>query len=252
MLRKRNNSKLRAIALMAIIVIGTLSCNKKKETTPETTVKSEVSSLKTIDIEPLKINEITIVPKIHFNELGTSVINKKITATDPHASFLDANNILLLKTKVDTTKNEIYTVYFGIGMSLDPHFSIFSNDSLIGEIEGVELSIPGNGTLYSNGHTNNLYNEFRAWELTSNKLEEIKQPLQYVGLKTVALSHFAIHADTLQQFTVATITKGDSIELLVQENDFFLIRNAHNLVGWWKIDDPLKSKQVNNLFYLGD
>lgn len=252
MLRKRNNPKLRAIALMAIIVIGTLSCNKKKETTPETTVKSEVLSLKTIDIEPLKINDITIVPKIHFNKIETNIVNKKIENNDPNTSILNENDILLIKTKIDTAKNETYAIYFGIGMSLDPHFSIFNNDSLVGVIEGVELSIPGNGTLYSNGHTNNLYNEFRAWELVSNKLEEIKQPLQYVGLKTVALSDFAIHADTLQQFTVATITKGDSIELLVQENDFFLIRNAHNLVGWWKIDDPLKSKQVNNLFYLGD
>ena len=240
------------IAFMAIIVIGTLSCNKKKETSSKTTVKSEVSSLKTINIEPLKINDITIAPKIHFNNLGASVINKKIENNDPCACFLDENDVLLLKTTIDTTKKGIYTLYFGIGMSLDPHFSIFSNDSLIGVIEGVELSIPGNGTLYSNGHTNNLYNEFRAWKLTSNKLEEIKQPLQYVGLKTVALSDFAIHADTLQQSTVATIAKGDSIELLVQQNHFFLIRNSYNLVGWWKIDDPLKSKQVNNLFYLGD
>ena len=252
MRNRQNFSKLQFITLMAIVIIGTLSCSQPNNSIPETALKIKASNIETIIIDTININEMAIVPKIHFNNLGTSIVNKKITDTDPCVSFLDENDILLLKTTIDTVKKEIYAVYFGMGMSFDPHFSIFKNDNLIGEIEGVELSIPGNGIIYSNGHTNNLYSENKAWKLTANKLEEIEQPLQYVGLKTIALSNFTIYADTQLQSTVTTVSEGESIELLVEQNNFFLIRTSHNLVGWWKIDDPLKSKQIDNLYFLGD
>lgn len=251
MLKKRDFQRIFAGLIVIIGSFSITSCSQKGDISPSTKTNSAFS-LETLIIDSVEANNTTIFIKIHFNKQYSEIINKKITYKDSHFDLLDENSILLLTTQLDSAKKETIEIYFGMGMSFDPHFTIINKDRIVGEIEGLELTIPGNGKLYSCGHINNLHNEAKQWKITSQGIEEQQQPFRYVGLKTFALSNFMIYEDTLLQSSISSIHKNDSIELLIQQNNFYLIKTQHNIVGWWKLDNSFISKQIDKLYFLGD
>lgn len=227
------------------------SCKTGTKEAPEVET-AQVSSMQTLIIDSMKMDDLLMVPKIHFPTQFSTVHNSIVVEGDAFYSEINDNDKLLIESQLDTTKKQVYTIYFSYGMSLDPHFAIYYKDKFLIGMGGLELTIDGDGKIYSSGHTNTFFNERRLWKVVGDTIVEQLQPFLYSGLKTIALSDFPIFTDTLLQHKVKTIRANDSLEVLLNQGDFYLLKDQNHVVGWWKLDDFMSSKQIKGLYYLGD
>ncbi len=237
------------IAVASLIVIH--SCKTDTKVAPETEKKGTLDR-QTLIIDSLKMDDLLMVPKIHFPAEYTKILNTVVKEGDPFYCEINNNDKLLIETRLDTTNNQIYNIYFSYGMSLDPFFAVFSGNKPVVYITGLELTVEGNGKIYSSGHTNTFFNERRLWNVVGDTITEQRQPFLYSGLKTVALTDFPVYTDTLLQFEVKTIRAEDSLEVLINQGEFYLLKDKNNIVGWWKLDNYMRSNQVKDVYYLGD
>jgi hypothetical protein len=208
--------------------------------------------MQTLIIDSLKMDDLLMVPKIHFPTGSATIHNIIVKEGDPFFSEINDNDKLLIETQLDTLKKQVYKVYFSYGMSLDPYFAIYHEGKFLIGMGGLELTIEGDGKIYSSGHTNTFFNERRLWNVVGDTIVEQRQPFLYSGLKTVALTDFPIYTDTLLQQKVKTIRAEDSLEVLINQGDFYLLKDKNNIVGWWKLDDYMRSNQVKDVYFLGD
>ena len=153
--------------------------------------------------------------------------------------------------------NEIFTVDFSPGPSADPGFTIrkIFKDSLIyiDSFNCTNLVIPGNKFIYTSGHTNNMFNERKKFVYSGDGFQEVKQPFYYVGLKTNNLKPITLFSDTTLSDPVAKLPANYDIEVLINVNDFYLIRTAFGLTGWLNMKRSLYGNTpIKGLYYAGD
>jgi hypothetical protein len=162
--------------------------------------------------------------------------------------------------KLQQSSKEEYLIGYSPGISVDPHFLIFKkmNDTYkyLFSIYGKQIFVPGNGNIYISGHTNNMFNMKRKFKFKNDTIEEVKQPLFHVGLKTKTLEPITLFADKNLKERVASLPKGSEIEVVASEfadkTSFFLIKTSFGLLGWWKLDNDFHSMAIEKLFYAGD
>ncbi|MGY5353607.1 hypothetical protein [Wenyingzhuangia sp. IMCC45467] len=192
-------------------------------------------------------------PTIYFDSKNTSIINKKVDSTSIFYEEYTDDTLLheFVITKIDKSNNEELYILFDYGLSADPNFSIVkkTGDSIkyIGSINGLILYIPGNGYLYAEGHTNNYFNQRKKYQFKNEKLTEIKQPFYYVGIKTKTKGLMKIYAEKNQTNIIANLPKDSEIEILLNDNEYFLIKTSFGLTGWWKYENS-----INEIFFKGD
>jgi hypothetical protein len=119
-------------------------------------------------------------------------------------------------------------------------------------IPGTLFYIPGDGCVYSGGHTNNM---FSARALTCRKdgvLQPVAQPFSYAGFQSKALRELTLYADKRNSGIVTTIAPGGFVEVLLQDGDFFLLRDAFGLTGWAKLEQAQQASDIEGFFYNGD
>jgi hypothetical protein len=158
-------------------------------------------------------------------------------------------------------KDSLY-VLFSQGPSEDPSFSISTKaGKVLGDVTGLELYLTNTGTFYVNGHTNNLFNKKRKFEIRKDTVVEVAQPFYYVGLQSITLKDIVLYKDKTGSETVASLPKGYKIEVVLAEYgapDFelekhFLVKTDYGLMGWLRLtntDSP--DKIIKGLFFAGD
>lgn len=173
--------------------------------------------------------------------------------------------VRVLRTRIDRTKPQNYVVDFDPGPSEDPAFVLYTENganlnALVDEkgeqfiVAGLTLIIPGNGSLYVSGHTNNMFNERRKFEVTGNRVREVPQPFYYVGLGTVTTRPVQLYSSLSknEKDVVAQLPKGAKIAVLVNKGEHYLVKTSFGLVGWVHIPSYEYQTAIEGITYAGD
>jgi hypothetical protein len=119
-------------------------------------------------------------------------------------------------------------------------------------IPGTLFVIPGDGCVYSGGHTNNMFSARALTCRKDGKLQQVAQPFSYAGFQSKALRKLTLYADKQKSGIVTTISKGDFVEVVLQDGDFFLLRDAFGLLGWAALEQSQQATDIEGFFYNGD
>jgi hypothetical protein len=192
---------------------------------------------------------------IHFDQTISTIINQPIE----DERFQEAGVypwMRLITTKIDAQQDIWYTIDFSAGGSLDPMFIIYRNEHQelkeLGNILGLEITFPGDGFFYVTGHTNNTFNQRRKFTIRDDTLIEIQQPFYYVGLETLTKEDLDVYADFELTTCVAHLPKNTPITVLLNTEDYYLIKTPRDILGWAKIHVGQQDTMIEGLYYFGD
>ena len=271
------------IALSAVILVFMLSCNSnpENEKTGKTEQKISVTDNKepkkeiVAASEPQKSNEAESAESEPFNYLEkmnidkqeniylkynqkmAEVFNKKIQDLPKNDPLRSGEGYLkLIKTKINSS-GQLYYVVFSWGPSADPNFQFYKDSDLSRPaftIYALQVFIPGNGYIYSSGHTNNMFNTRKKYTVENNSLKEIEQAFYYVGLKTKTLEAIKLYRDEQLVKIIANLPKDYNVEVLINKpgTNLFLIKTDFGLTGWIKPEMRGRTTQIDKLYYAGD
>jgi hypothetical protein len=185
---------------------------------------------------------------IHYDPQITQPVGKRLTSED------EPRVVRVFRTRIDRTKDEWYFVDYDEGPSVDPFFIITreGSEEPAGTIPGVHLYLPGNGSIYTSGHANTMFDEHRKYTVRNGQLVETKQPFLHVGIEGKAKKDLTIYSTPAQE-AVASIPKGAPMTVLLADGDHYLIKTAFGLVGWVTIPaDSQEATVIEGLFFAGD
>lgn len=183
--------------------------------------------------------------------------NKKYT----QQCFITNNDIdgiiYYFKTKINCQVNEKYYIGFYPGPSDDYTIVIaVMNTSKkiipILEVNAIKVYIPGNGYIYTEGHTDNMFNQRRKYKILGNKITEVKQPFYYVGKKTKTTMAITLWSDKSQTTKVAVLPKDYEVGVVLNSGSWYLLKTPFGLMGWHKIVSGSTRTSLECIFYNGD
>jgi hypothetical protein len=119
-------------------------------------------------------------------------------------------------------------------------------------IPGLLFVIPGDGCVYSGGHTNNMFAARALHCLKDGVLQPVNQPFSYAGFRSKALRPLTLYADKQKSGIVTTIPAGGPVEVVLQDGDFFLLRDRFGLTGWAALEQSQQATDIEGFFYNGD
>jgi len=200
----------------------------------------------------LKTREIKgyLTAALHYDPEITEIVNRRLTAED------EPLVVRVLRTRLDRARDEWYFVDYDEGPSADPSFIITREgaEEPCGTLPGLHLYLPGNGSLYTSGHANTMFDEHRKYTVAQGRLAESKQPYLHVGITGKAKKDLTIYATPAQNEAVAAIPQGATMTVLLADGaDHYLVKTAFGLIGWVTI--PSNSQEatvVEGLFFAGD
>lgn len=190
--------------------------------------------------------------RIRYNANLATLVNKTF---DPGAGW-DMHEVITTKLAPDA--EETFLIIFDPGPSADPNFQIArgtepTDNAYLGSMNGLELTIPGDGFLYVSGHTNTTFDQRRKYRVTDQGLEEVPQPFYFVGLATQTLKPVRLRSEVDGGEDVKTLPPGTPVEILLNREDDYLIKTSEGLVGWFTekltTQDP---EHFEGLYYRGD
>jgi hypothetical protein len=186
--------------------------------------------------------------RVLYNPKVSTLINRKYHDTDPDSDYWK-----VVKTRISGTGQE-YLVVFSEGLSDDPTFKIYKGEETepIFEAFATGIVIPGNGFIYTSGHTNNMFDERKKFELRKGLFVEVKQPFYFVGLASKTKKSITLYAAKNLKGPVAALPAGSPVTVLVNEGKFYLVKTEFGLVGWVKIDPNNSEETIDGLVYAGD
>lgn len=205
-----------------------------------------------------------IKESISFNAAVTRVINTKLKdldRTDPfYAEECDGDMVKAIETKIHMDSEETYTLIYNLTCCCSWGFTIYKTaqpDEPIGRIIANQLFIPGNGNLYSINRIGTDYLVRKKYTLEDGALKEVKQPLNYVGIKSKTLRPIKIYAEKEMKTVIASLPADYEVEVLLSDKEFgknklYLMRTNFGLVGWTTLKaGQYKSIDVEGIFYWG-
>jgi hypothetical protein len=119
-------------------------------------------------------------------------------------------------------------------------------------IPGTLFVIPGDGCVYSAGHTNNMFSARALTCRKDGKLQPVAQPFSYAGFQSKALRQLTLYADKQKSGIVTTIAPGAFVEVVLQDGDLFLLRDRFGLIGWAALEQSQQATDIEGFFYNGD
>ena len=224
------------------------------------TPEDKNASIPSSETKNMRGHELTVASFPNLKVISPAGYENVFIFYDPeHSQIINAREkekdsepvVTVLKTRLDDKEKEIYTITFSPGMSDDPLFTIKKGDKEINSFTALELVLPGNGSIYTSGHTNNMFDERRKYQLKDGKIKEAKQAFLYVGIKSKTNGPFQIFSDLNYSKPIATLPKGTEVEVLVNQGKNYLIRTPFGITGWWKYDGG-HSTPIDGLTYAGD
>lgn len=191
-------------------------------------------------------------------------ISKVLTAPHPDAHAYDEAGVYAsrpLRTRIVPTEAQDFVVDCDSGGSWDPGCTIMREDrgelkEVVG-IRGLRFIFPGNGSIYVDGHNDNMFNVRRKFEWRDGTFVEVKQPFLYVGLRSTAKKELTLfETDALAGNVVAKIPANSPVEVLVAKHPpkpdeqprLYLVRTSFGLTGWARIEQG----DVEGIEYAGD
>lgn len=168
----------------------------------------------------------------------------------------------ILKTLIDNDSDSWYVFDFSPGPSGDPHFILHRvyEDSTVflGRIPCLDIFIPGDGTIYTAGHVNNMFDMRRLFtvesggaDIENDRLTETPQPFYWVGLETVTTAPLALFSERLAAAPVDTLPAGTPITVLWNKDDFYLITTPFGVTGWAVVKSSYYTP-IQHLIFRGD
>lgn len=173
---------------------------------------------------------------IYYNTKISKILKYQIESSDHPGVALRA-----IETKLDSTSKDKYIIDYDAGPSGDPHFIIYRKENTditqVGSYPGTQLIVPGDGSIYVSGEANDFFDKRRKYFLNGKKLEEVRQPYYYVGLKTTNTQAIDVYGDRSYQNKVAHLPSNSDVEVLIaikkaEYNYDYLIKSPFGLVGW--------------------
>jgi hypothetical protein len=202
---------------------------------------------------------------ISYDSKSTTLYNipcHLLKKTDPAYSedYKETGGVLVARYKNAVLKDSL-NIIFDMGASDDPNFIIYGKDkNKLFQIYCLQFYINSNGVIYTAGHTNNMYNTKRKFQIQKDKIFEVKQPFNYVGIKGVTKKAVVLYQDKVGSEVVANISQNTEIEVLLApsaDNDtldrLFLVKTKFGLVGWLRLaEDEIFGAIIQELFFAGD
>ncbi len=166
-----------------------------------------------------------------------------------------------------------YQIEFDSGQSDDPTFWIKRLDpgnvmTEVLSIGALKLYVPGNNAVYTEGHTNNLFNQKCKYQASKGVITEVKQPFYHVGMKGKLYKEFTLYSDTTLKQVVGKLPTNSLVEVLLAENtDYYLpkllLKSDFGLVGWvevtgsqvdWREYSPgvFDGNGIQGIYFAGD
>ena len=158
--------------------------------------------------------------------------------------------------------NDSLYIIYSQGMSEDMVFELATKpdaSTRIGSFYCLEFYINSLGTIYTAGHTNNMFNMRRKFQLQGDTIREVRQPFYYVGLKGKTLNEITLYAVKSGKDIVAQLPADYEIEILLAEyaekdtemGTRFLVRTEFGLVGWLRVEGFAEGV-LKELYFAGD
>lgn len=195
---------------------------------------------------------------LKYNPEKTTVINKGLNELAKGDPLYDENPMgrkILVETQVSPSK--AYSVVYSPGPSADPTFRFYkfgSSEPAEFSVGALAVYIPSNGNVYTEGHTNNTFNERKKFSLKNGKFQEVEQAYYYVGLETKTLKPITLYASKNMTGKLASLPAGYGIEVVAHEKgtDLYLIKTDFGLLGWVKVESTYGDLTIEGLRYAGD
>lgn len=208
----------------------------------------------------LEVDQTFVGPiRIYYNPKIAKVLNKLDQEIYDEVGIKE---IEAIQTRLSEDDKNIYVVRYGEGASVDPHFSIYRTGQdpykPIWSALCTTIIIPGNGSIYIAGHTNNMFNMRRKFAFRNGKFSEVRQAFYYVGLDTVTNADLTLYATPeptpAGHEIVARVPKDSKVLVVLNRGDHYLIKTPFGLLGWMKLPDaPLGRKPtIEGLYVAGD
>lgn len=151
-------------------------------------------------------------------------------------------------------------ILFDPGPSDDPEFIVTKkNGKIIGRVDALEFYITEQNVIYTAGHTNNMFNKRRKFQLFQDTLLEIQQSFYYVGLKSKTISTLTLYKQKTGNEIIASIPKDYIVEVLLCDSELndseklYLVRTEFGLVGWLRLKESYAyDTPIEGLRFMGD
>jgi len=183
---------------------------------------------------PSRSTLLTQVYKTEWGEYGMRVLRSRLVPSLPDSFLIEYNE----------------------GPSGDPGFVVYriEKDSLVQicGINGLNLVVPGNGFLYVDGHTDNMFDCRRKYLILRDSVKEIPQPFYYVGLDSKTKQEIRLYVDPTGTQLVATMPKGSAVQVVLSKGDDYLIKTDFGLLGWITIESGSKETPIEGIYFAGD
>jgi hypothetical protein len=160
-----------------------------------------------------------------------------------------------LDVKLSADDKDYLVLRCDSGGSNDPQcvFSVSQDPDQPGvAIPGTLFVIPGDGCVYSGGHTDNMFSARALHCRKGAELQPVGQPFAYAGFQSRALRKLTLYADKQKSGIVTTIAPGGFVQVVLQDGDFFLLRDRFGLTGWAALENSQQATDIEGFFYNGD
>ncbi len=206
----------------------------------ETVASTSSSSDETEPFSYLKKMKIHRDLFLKYNESKSTVYNKPLANLEKsHPLYTESKMGEELLVKTEVAPGKAYYICFDPGPSGDPTFKFYKageDDKSDFYVFALQMYVPANGSIYSSGHTNNMFNTRKKFNLRNGEFKEETQPYYYVGLDTQPLERIKLYASDQLRDEVASLPKGYDIEVLINKpgTSLFLVKTKFGLTGWVK------------------
>lgn len=121
-------------------------------------------------------------------------------------------------------------------------------------IWGLNFVLPGDGTLYVSGHTNNMFSMHKKYEWRKDRFVEIQQPFSYVGLKTTVTRDLKLYNTRDDGQIVVSLPAGAEVTVLINDGNDYLLSTPLGLTGWVKVKDGVQEDvtTIRGIYFAGD
>ncbi len=235
------------LLLVLVLLLGGTSLAADKVKTQE-----GMASFPGLKALHLKNEDVTL----YYNPKNSQILSGK----HPDVENYDKSGVYIsrpLRTELLGQGKGHFTIDCDSGGSWDPGCTILQDDNgklkEIIHIMGLHFAFPGNGNIYVEGHNDTMFNVRKKFEWRDGSFVEVKQPYNYVGLNTTTRESIQIFSSQEYNQTVASLPKGSSVTVLLNEGKDYLIKTPFGLLGWIKIQESSQEDTpIWGIFWNGD
>jgi hypothetical protein len=256
---------MRVIHIILLFVISTAAQAEPFSYLTKDLVDSTTSSLSTINMY------------IHYNpNLYKKIWKKRGEYPKDSPFYIEeyGDDNLVVGIFDITGKGDKYYITYDQGPSFDVNYCFNKEDNVENaliahthylqcdfRIPALSIIIPGNGSIYTYGHNNTMYDIHSKYTLKNDKLELVPQPFLYIGKNTTSLKDQIVYTDETLEAESYRITKGYKVTVVGFKNTqnhpkhiwgMYLVASEFGLLGWIPSDGQQMQTQFEGFFFNGD